>query len=109
MTATATEPVGYLDVLSVGRGHLRVTADPNDPASIEKVKGIISDMLKRGASIFIELDSGETKRVKRFNPTKMTYLIDESDVIDALASGTTKREVPVASARATAVGRTAGG
>jgi hypothetical protein len=109
MTATATEQVGYLDVLSVGRGHLRISADPNDAESVEKIKSIVSDMLKRGASIFIELDNGETKRVKRFNPTRMTYLIDESDVVDALHGLTTKKEVPVATAKATVVGRTAGG
>lgn len=94
--------VGVIDVLSVGRGHMRVEIPEDDPAQLEKARLMIEDMLKRGYSIFIETSDGKTRRVKKFNPKRMTYLIDAPDDIG-------KVEAPVSKSRATAVGRTAGG
>lgn len=94
--------VGVIDVLSVGRGHMRVEIPENDPAQLEKARLMIEDMLKRGYSIFIETSDGKTRRVKKFNPKRMTYLIDAPDDLG-------KVETPVAKSKATAVGRTAGG
>lgn len=107
---------GQLDVLSVGRGHLRITVDDKDPEGIDKARRMIEDMLKRGFSIFVETDSG-LKRVKKFSAKRMTYLIDDIPDDDALESTrptpspkhTPKKEVKVSESKSTVVGRTAGG
>jgi hypothetical protein len=95
--------MGEIDVLSVGRGHNKVEVG-NTPEDVEKARTMIEDMLKRGYSIFVEdPKTGDLKRVKKFNPKKMMYLID------APVPGAEKVEVPVKKSKATAVGRTAGG
>lgn len=114
--------VGVLDVLSTGHGHMKVTITPGDTAEIEKARRMIEDMLQRGFSIFVETDDGETRRVKKFDSKRMIYYIDPPDTIEApepaaaAAPPPAKRakapkyaERPVASSRATAVGRSAGG
>lgn len=132
-----TPGTGVLDILSVGRGHLRLVVDPSDPKGVEDARRTIEDMMARGYSIFVETDDG-TKRVKAFNAKRMTYLIDPptpaaddplapqdaaANIADGLRPcgcgprGRHKRscplsgrvEVPVHKAKATAVGRTAGG
>lgn len=134
---------GYLDVLSVGRGHLRLTFDGNDEADRERAEQTISDMLKRGYAIFIEDDDGTVKRVRSFDPEAFVYIVDDDDAMDRTRTcrtcgadkpltwfplrgrgrsrdcstclGATKRSkrptkrVEVSRARATAVGRSAGG
>lgn len=110
--------MGEIDILSIGRGHLTVTFTPDDPKSMENAKHMIEDMLKRGASIFVETDKGLT-RVKKFNPKRMTYIIDDIGSTEPTEStGSTersgkkaasRREIPAADAKATAVGRSAGG
>lgn len=120
--------MGQMDVLSVGRGHLRVTVDDKDPASLDSARRMIEDMLKRGFSIFVETDKG-LRRVKKFNPARMTYLIDHvpddekleqsrpADGVTPSPSGyikkksgrTPKTEVKVSESKSTVVGRTAGG
>lgn len=123
----AGEAVGTLDVLSTGHGHMKVTITPGDDAERDKAKRMIEDMLKRGFSIFVELDNGETRRVKKFDPDKFVYYVDppeeipEPEVATAAPAAGPKpskakkaakrpyRAVPAGSARATAVGRSAGG
>lgn len=124
---------GQLDVLSVGRGHLRLTVDEGDAMSMEKARRVITDMLARGFAIFVEDEHGHNHRVTGFDPDHMSYLIDDTMAtipaahapayteqhttapVDEPAPTPKRRgrppkvKVPVASAKATAVGRTAGG
>lgn len=104
---------GQLDVLSVGHGHLKITITEGDAVEIEKARRIITDMLERGYSIFVEQPDGSTKRVKKFDPKKMVYVIDDTmETVPAKKAPPRKqptKEVPVAQSKATAVGRTAGG
>lgn len=46
--------MGRLDVLSTGRGHLRLEIPQNDELEAEKAARIVVDMLARGYSIFVE-------------------------------------------------------
>src|SRR5450759_1215555 len=64
---------GILDVLSIGKGDLRLTVGGDDPEDTDKARKLIEEMLRKGYSIFVETDQG-TKRVKRFNPKRMTYI-----------------------------------
>lgn len=112
---------GMLEVLSIGKGDLKLTVDSSNPEEREKAKRLITEMLEKGYGIYVETDKGLV-RVKRFNPKRMTYvIIDEPPVETAAAAAPpakaakprkaagVEREVPVAGSRATAVGRTAGG
>lgn len=128
---------GMLEVLSVGKGDLKITVGGDDPEEIEKGRKVIEDMLRAGYSIFVETDKGPS-RVKKFNPKRMTYSISMEGETEPLASPERKTsgeevtpevaapsrkspvrrsgssrngltEVPVAGSRSTVVGRTAGG
>lgn len=146
---------GVLDVLAVGRGHLKLTITDRNPVEVEKARRVIEDMIARRFAIFIEHEDGTTSRVKAFDADAMTYIIDDTmDTVPAAdapdrtvdtatkdlvcaACGTSydkrpgpgaqpkrcpaciaagrkapppgRRAVPVSQARATGVGRTAGG
>lgn len=96
---------GMLEVLSVGKGDIKLTVGGDDPAEIAKAKEVIAEMLRKGYGIFVEEDDGTLKRVKRFNPKRMTYVISEL----APAGNVVEKNVPLAGSRAKAIGRTAGG
>lgn len=130
MTTTATFGVfcpGMLDVLSIGKGDLNLSIDGDHPEDVERARELIGEMLRAGYAIFVDSDDGPV-RVHEFNPNRMTYTIRErlpeelaGAAMPALPPGPaakaakkaakrgTRREVPVAGSRATAVGRTAGG
>ena len=108
---------GMLEVLSVGKGDLKITVGGPDPAEIEKGRKLIEDMLRAGYGIFVETDKGLT-RVKRFNPKRMSYVVTEfpegepeevAGHAPTRQRRTVERHVPVAGSRAKAIGRTAGG
>lgn len=106
---------GSLDVLSIGKGDLRITIG-GDADDTEKARKLITEMLEKGYAIFVETDEGLT-RVKRFMPKRMTYVIsdfgDSGPELDPAPApkrrGKRTREVPVGGTKAVAVGRTAGG
>lgn len=106
---------GMLEVLSVGKGDIKLTVGGDDPDEIAKAKRVIDEMLRKGYGIFVETDAG-LRRVKKFNAKRMTYVIAEvadepADTPAPAQRGRKKaeKEVPVAGSRATAIGRTAGG
>ena len=105
---------GVLEVLSVGKGDIKLVVGGDSPEEIEKGRQVIEEMLRKGYAIFVETDKGPS-RVKKFNPRRMTYLISEIAEGEPADSGgpqkrkVTQKEVPVAGSRAKAVGRTAGG
>lgn len=110
---------GSLEVLSIGKGDLRITIG-GDADDTEKARKLITEMLEKGYAIFVETDEGLT-RVKRFMPKRMTYVISDFGATPELDPVTTApapksrprgkrtREVPVGGSKAVAVGRTAGG
>lgn len=104
---------GVLDVLQIGRGHLRMTIEEGNAVDVERAKRVLEDMMRRGYAIFVEDPDGTTHRVKRFDPKRFVYVIDDTmSAVPATGSAETaapRREVPVGKAKATAVGRSAGG
>lgn len=113
---------GMLEVLSVGKGDLKLQIGGDNPEDTEKARALIEEMLRKGYGIFVETDEG-LARVREFNAKRMTYIIsevvvDESETSEEAAASTppkrrsrrvADRHVPVAGSRATAFGRTAGG
>ena len=128
---TAIEEEGAIDVLNVGLGHLKLSYNAKDPIERDRAKRMIEQMFQRGYALFVEIKKGDFRRVERFDPKHDTYILgdvpagSEADV--ALAAPPPelcrcgrpaghrgphlkdKRAVPATKARATAVGRTAGG
>lgn len=109
---------GILDVLSIGKGDLRLDVGGNE-ADRERAKDLIGEMLEKGYAIFVETDDGPV-RVMGFIASEMSYLIVDADqeapeppptptAKPAKAKKATRKKVPVEGSRATAVGRTAGG
>jgi methyl coenzyme M reductase subunit D len=102
---------GMLEILSVGKGDIKLTIDSNDPGEVNDARKIIEEMLAKGYGIFVETDKG-LSRVKKFNPKRMTYVISEvveNADVQPVGKRTRERDVPVAGSRAKAIGRTAGG
>ena len=97
MSEKANTTVG-IDVLNTGYGDFELRFDENKPDEVQKAKETITDMLKRGYAIFVH-QGNETLRVRKFDPNKNVYII----------GSTPAEEVPVTKAKATAVGRSAGG
>lgn len=102
---------GMLEVLSVGKGDIKLTIDGSNPDEVNDARKVIEEMLRKGYGIFVETDKGLT-RVKKFNPKRMTYVI--SEVVEnaeeqPAGKRTRDRDIPVAGSRAKAIGRTAGG
>ena len=87
-----------IDVLNTGYGDFELRFDPNKPDEVQKAKETITDMLKRGYAIFVRQGT-EFLRVRKFDADRNVYII----------GSTPAEEVPIREARATAVGRSAGG
>jgi hypothetical protein len=91
-------PLPGIDVLNTGYGDFELRFDPNKPDEVQKAKETITDMLKRGYAIFVR-QGNETFRVRKFDVNRNVYII----------GSTPAEEIPIAEAKATAVGRSAGG
>lgn len=79
--------LGTLQVLNVGTGDTKFIFDPAKPAECERAKKVVTEMLRSGYVLFVELPDGKLRRVKRFNSTQGTYIIEEAE---ADAQGTQK-------------------
>lgn len=105
---------GQLDVLNCGEGHLEIKFHHNDAIECERAKRIIQDMLKRGYALFVHGTDDALIRVKRFVADKGLYIIADGPTIppETLPPSKNKpkeRQIPAARAKATVVGRSAGG
>ena len=106
---------GMLEVLSIGKGDIKLSIDGNNPEDVRNARQLIEEMMHKGYGVFVETDRG-LSRVKKFNPARLTYTISEfpdPEIESAKppAKRRTKvtREVPMAGTKAKAIGRTAGG
>jgi hypothetical protein len=129
-----SETGGVLEVLNVGAGHLKLELDPTNPAEVSRAKRMVSDMLKRGYAIFVQLEGGKLAPVRKFDATRAVYVIEDVPGVEEMAVahplettcrrcgrpkhrgrcrgrlvGPSRREVPMQQAKAVAVGRSAGG
>ncbi len=123
MSTTTTEP-GSLSILNTGAGDIEMKFNKDKPEEVEKAKEVITDMLRRGYAIFIEDAMGETYRVTEFDPKNNCYIVKDAPQDEPYEEAQEempgeesppvpkkrgRKAVHVTEARATAVGRSAGG
>jgi hypothetical protein len=122
-------PTGVLEILNVGSGHLEVKFDKANPAELARAARMVRDMLARGYAIFVEGKGGRLIPVRRFDPERGVYIVEDVPGVEEMAAAHpppeacprcgrerhrgrcrgSRREVPMRQARAVAVGRSAGG
>jgi len=113
---------GVLSILNVGEGDTKLTFDKKKPEEVKRAAAVVTDMLKRGFAILIEVGTrkGEPiyQRAKDFDPKTCEYIIvgapDDADVETPSARRGRKgkaptRRVAANSTRAVGVARSAGG
>jgi hypothetical protein len=103
MTTETIEAAGYLHVLSVGKGDVRIEIRDGEE-DLQKAEALITDLLRRGAAIVVEDAAGRHRRVKRFDAKKRVYILQSVP-----GESEPPAPVPVQKGKATAIGRTAGG
>jgi hypothetical protein len=118
---TFPEKTGQIDILNTGHGHIEIRFDKEDVLEAERASRIIKDMMHRGYSLFVHEADGKLTRVLEFNEAKGVYVIADGATVAAEEEaspaagpeqkkrGWPRKEVPIASAKVTAVGRSAGG
>jgi hypothetical protein len=128
--------MGELSVLNVAAGDIKLTFDTNDAVEAIRAKRMISDMLRRGYALLIEVD-GKFQRALEFKEDVGEYIVADFDpsgpalkpqithtIAEEIihAENETKNEtslpkaksrgrkaIPMEKAKAVAVGRSAGG
>ena len=99
-------PIGQLDVLNVGKGHMKFNFNKDDEEEVKQARQVIEDMLSRGYRILVEGTTNDKNGnprlypVKKFNPDRDTYLIQTAEG---------EEEVEAKNTRATGVAPAAGG
>ena len=132
-------PRGELSILNVGDGDTKITFDKRNVGETIRAKRIITDMLRRGYALVVEVErKGEKayERVRAFDEKTDSYIIADFDSVEAAKvdalpaageddmSATCKcgrplhhrgackgkrRSLPIATTKATGIGRSAGG
>lgn len=117
--------MGSLAILNAGKGDIKISYDKANALEAVRAKRIITDMLKRGYALFVEVD-GRYTRAARFNEKQSEYIIadydpttDEKGEEDAQVApqqeekkakrGRPRKTVSMEKVNAVAVGRSAGG
>lgn len=114
---------GELSILNCRAGDIRIPLDEAKPIELAKAKQQVTDMLKRGYLLAIEID-GILQPVKSFDAETGEYIVEElvpSDEGEAVyepvelpkkvrpKGKTTKKRVPMTSVKATGIPPTGGG
>jgi len=122
---------GVLEILNVQGGDVKITFDKDNVSEAIRARRIVTDMLRRGYALVVEVDRGGVKayeRVQKFDEARGEYIIADLDSIAAEQADTKEAEeeisapapavkkrsrpsksLPMESTRATAIGRSAGG
>jgi hypothetical protein len=126
---------GVLEILNVQGGDVKITFDKENPQETIRARRIVTDMLRRGYALVVEIErDGEKKyeRAQGFDEKTGEYLIadfdptlaqevdvqDEASALrDAHASpespkakrGRPTKRLPMETTKATGIGRSAGG
>lgn len=72
------EEPGTMNVLSVGRGDMKINFNSDNPEEVEQAKSMVRDMLRSGYMIFVEVEEDGkkvTKKVHDFDEKHCEYVI----------------------------------
>ncbi|MCF8532416.1 MAG: hypothetical protein K9G48_05390 [Reyranella sp.] len=127
MSKLSTMNPGEVRILSVGAGDTKLTFDPSKPADRDRAAKVVTDMLKRGYAILVQVGERDGKplfqRAESFDektceyiivgapPEGIPYNVDEQKAPKSKKNvgRHAKFRVPAGGTRTVAVARTAGG
>lgn len=73
---------GMLGILNVGAGDTKLTFDPNNQEDMARAARVVTDMLRRGFALFVEVGENERgplyQRVHKFDEATCEYIIMDS-------------------------------
>ena len=124
--------MGEIGILNVGAGDTKLTFDPAKPEEAKRAAQAVTDMLRRGYAILVEVGKNDKgplyQRATAFDPDTHEYIIvgAPEEAVDVKSEDLPKpvparrkkkalkdvkpaKRVPAAKARAVAVSRSAGG
>lgn len=87
--------MGEIGILNVGAGDTKLTFDPKNPAEMIRSGRIVTDMLRRGYALLVEVERKGVKafeRVKEFREDKCEYIIADFDPVAAEAADRAEAE-----------------
>jgi len=118
---------GTLSILNCGAGDVRLCFDPAKPVEMEHAKAVVQDMIRRGYILMIEIEPGQWRRCKGFDPERYEYIVldtpsDFGPIADTAEPEPEKivvqnidkrrgrpRKIPAGSVKAVSVAPTGGG
>ena len=89
--------MGGLSILNVGEGDTKLSFDKSNPAERIRAARIVTDMLRRGYALLVEVEQDGEKRfqrVKKFDEEKCEYIIADFD--PTVAEEDDEREITAA-------------
>lgn len=113
--------VGTVGVLNVGAGDTKLSFDKTNPAERARAARIVTEMIRLGYSLLVEVDRDGLKlftRITEFDENTCEYIISDLDPAPAVeqesgakprSAKIVKRRLDAEKTRAVSVGRTAGG
>lgn len=78
--------IGQVGILNVGTGDTKLSFDPKNPAERIRAARIVTDMLRRGYALLVEIERKGVKsyqRIEKFDEKKCEYIIADFDPIIA--------------------------
>ena len=84
---------GTLSILNVGAGDTKLSFDKSNPAECIRAGRIVTDMLRRGYALLVEVERDGAKayeRVQAFDPETSEYIIADFDPLVATPAPTTE-------------------
>jgi len=77
---------GQVGILNVGTGDTKLSFDKNNPAERIRAARIVTDMIRRGYALLVEVERNGEKafqRVEKFDEDKCEYIIADFDPVTA--------------------------
>jgi hypothetical protein len=78
--------MGSVGILNIGCGDTKLVFDKDNPADCIRAARIVSDMIRRGYALLVEVDRDGVKkyqRVKKFDEARCEYIIADFDPVVA--------------------------
>lgn len=83
---------GTIAVLNVGTGDTKLSFDKNNPAERIRAARIVTDMIRRGYALLVDIGGGKFQRVQRFDEECCEYIIADFDPVTAAEADKEEQE-----------------